>query len=142
MPETEQIINKETSTNPNGGGTTSSTGSSQSQTSKQASGLDMMLAEIMKQESDSMLKIKEQLLRRVVLESEIKPARIPAPKNITEIGGYINLMRKLKKEEMAQKIELLRLLKEGEAIDSSTYDKMLEQTLTSILGLPVQTPIG
>lgn len=90
-----------------------------------------------------MQKLKMQILRRIALESDVKPARIPAPLNITEIGGYINLMRKLKKEEMAQKIELLRLLKDSndsKNVESSAYDKMLEQTLTSILGLPVQTP--
>ena len=61
--------------------------------------------------------IKLEILRRVARESDIKPARIPAPMNITEIGGYFNLMMKLKQEDM------------------------LRQTLTSILGLPVQTPI-
>jgi len=61
--------------------------------------------------------IKLEILRRVARESDIKPARIPAPKNITEIGGYFNLMMKLNQEEM------------------------LRQALTSILGLPVQTPI-
>ncbi len=104
--------------------------------------LQDIAAKLLEQEaSPEMQKLKMQILRRIALESDVKPARIPAPLNITEIGGYINLMRKLKKEEMSQKIELLRLLKEGENIESSAYDKMLEQTLTSILGLPVQTPI-
>ena len=61
--------------------------------------------------------IKLEILKRVARESDIRPARIPAPKNITEIGGYFNLMMKLNQEEM------------------------LRQALTSILGLPVQTPI-
>ena len=104
--------------------------------------LQEIAAKLLEQEaSPEMQKLKMQILRRIALESDVKSARIPAPLNITEIGGYINLMRKLKKEEMSQKIELLRLLKEGENIESSAYDKMLEQTLTSILGLPVQTPI-
>jgi len=61
--------------------------------------------------------IKLQILRRIATESDIKPSRIPAPMNITEIGGYFNLLMKLKQEEM------------------------LKQTLSSILGLPMQTPI-
>ena len=32
------------------------------------------------------------------MEGDVKPARIPAPLNITQIGGYINLMEQLKKE--------------------------------------------
>ena len=44
----------------------------------------------------------------------MKPARIPAPLNITQIGGYMNLMAEL------------------------NLPKLQERTLTSILGLPVQ----
>lgn len=33
------------------------------------------------------------LLRRLATEGDVVPARIPAPINITEIGGYINLLR-------------------------------------------------
>jgi len=60
--------------------------------------------------------IKLQILKRVAAESDIKPSRIPAPMNITEIGGYFNLMMKFNQQEM------------------------LKQTLISILGLPVQAP--
>jgi hypothetical protein len=68
--------------------------------------------------SPEVLEIKKMILRRIALESDIKSSRIPAPLNITEIGGYFNLMMKLKQEEM------------------------LKQTLSSILGLPMQTPVG
>jgi len=66
--------------------------------------------------SPEVQKIKLDILRRIATESDIKPARIPAPMNITEIGGYFNLMMKLNQQEM------------------------LRQTLTSILGLPMQPP--
>jgi len=69
--------------------------------------------------NDEVREVKLQILKRIAAESDIKPARIPAPMNITEIGGYFNLMMKLKQN-----------------------DEMLTQTLTSILGLPVQTPIS
>jgi hypothetical protein len=31
------------------------------------------------------------LLRRIALGGDVIPSRIPPPKNITEVGGYINL---------------------------------------------------
>ena len=58
--------------------------------------------------------IKNLILKRIALESDVKPARIPAPMNITQIGGYFNLMEQL------------------------NLPKLQERTLTSILGLPVQ----
>ncbi len=66
--------------------------------------------------SPEVLEIKKQILQRIAMESDIKPSRIPAPLNITEIGGYFNLLMQLNQQEM------------------------LRQTLASILGLPMQTP--
>ncbi len=34
------------------------------------------------------------LLRRLALEGSVFPTRIPAPRNITELGGYLNLLEK------------------------------------------------
>ena len=80
-----------------------------------------------KEMSPDMMEIKKHILRRIASESDVKPSRIPAPMNITEVGGYINLLRKLEKEQQQQ---------------NAAYTRMLEQTLTSILGLPVQPPTG
>jgi len=80
--------------------------------------INELAALLLKQEIGNMLDAKKTILNRIATESDIKPSRIPAPMNITEIGGYFNLMMKLKQEEM------------------------LRQTLTSILGLPMQTPNG
>jgi hypothetical protein len=33
------------------------------------------------------------LLQRIALEGDVVPSRIPAPKNITEVGGYLNLLQ-------------------------------------------------
>ncbi|MCF2552370.1 hypothetical protein [Bacteroides caecigallinarum] len=66
--------------------------------------------------SEEMAEIKRMIYRRIATESEIKPSRIPAPMNITEIGGYINLLMKVNQQDM------------------------LRQTLASILGLPMQPP--
>ena len=71
------------------------------------------VAKLLEQEvSPEMMEIKRMILRRIATESDIQPSRIPAPSNITEIGGYFNLLTKLNQQEM------------------------LRQTLASILGLP------
>ncbi len=40
------------------------------------------------------------LLRRLALQGDVIPSRVPAPRNITEIGGYMNLLGKLGQPEM------------------------------------------
>jgi hypothetical protein len=40
------------------------------------------------------------LLRRLALQGDVIGSRVPAPKNISEIGGYINLLTKLDESEM------------------------------------------
>ncbi|MDE1831714.1 MAG: hypothetical protein KGI02_05005 [Thaumarchaeota archaeon] len=42
------------------------------------------------------LQLQQALLRRLILESDAVPSRLPAPKNITEVGGYINLVSYLR----------------------------------------------
>lgn len=42
--------------------------------------------------SPAVLKIQQQLLRRLLLEGDVVPSRLPAPRNITEVGGYVNLL--------------------------------------------------
>ena len=72
-----------------------------------------IVAKLLEQEvSPEMMEIKRMILRRIATESDVQPSRIPAPLNITEIGGYFNLLTKLNQQEM------------------------LRQTLASILGLP------
>lgn len=51
-------------------------------------------AKLLEQEtSEDMKKLKMRILERIATETDIKPARIPAPLNITEIGGYYNLLK-------------------------------------------------
>lgn len=70
-----------------------------------------LIAKLLEQEaSDETRKYKELILKRIATETDIRPARVPAPMNITEIGGYYNLIKKDEK---------LRL-----------------QLLASVLGLP------
>lgn len=70
-----------------------------------------LVSKLLEQETDpEMLKYKKLILQRIATETDIRPARVPAPMNITEIGGYYNLIKKDEK---------LRL-----------------QLLASVLGLP------
>ena len=79
--------------------------------------LSELASKFLEQEtSEEMAEIKRMIYRRIATESDIKPSRIPAPMNITEIGGYFNLLMKINQQEM------------------------LRQTLASILGLPMQPP--
>ncbi len=73
------------------------------------------LINILKQEnSEEIQEIRKAILRSVLTENEIQRSRIVAPLNITEVGGYINLLTKLRQEAM------------------------VEQMLASVLGLPMR----
>jgi hypothetical protein len=54
------------------------------------------LADILRTGTDpQVLEAQRILLRRIALEGNIIDSRIPAPKNITEVGGYVNLLGSL-----------------------------------------------
>lgn len=42
-----------------------------------------------------MLDIQKQLLRRLLIEGNMVPTKTPAPRNISEVGGYLNLLDNL-----------------------------------------------
>ena len=44
------------------------------------------------------------ILRRIALEGDVVPSRVPAPLNITEIGGYLNLLTNLKETAMRSQV--------------------------------------
>lgn len=94
--------------------------------------LENWAAKLLEQEtSKEMLDLRMEMLKRIARESDIKPSRIPAPLNITEIGGYINLMMRFKKEAQKEKMEA----------QQAVISDMLNQMLSSILGLPMQPPM-
>jgi hypothetical protein len=69
--------------------------------------------------SPDALEAQSILLRRLALEGDLIPSRVPAPRNITEIGGYLNLLGTLHEPAMR------------------------EQTLAGILGVAgPTTPLG
>ena len=50
--------------------------------------------------SPETLAAQQILMKRLALEGDVFPSRVPPPRNITEIGGYINLLEKLNETEM------------------------------------------
>ena len=59
------------------------------------------LMEFLKQEtSEEAIKIRNLMMKRIATEGSVTASRIPAPKNITELGGYINLLTSLGEDEM------------------------------------------
>ncbi len=46
-------------------------------------------------------KYRAEILRRIAEESDVKPSRIPAPLNITEVGGYFNLIEQVETTDPA-----------------------------------------
>lgn len=44
------------------------------------------------------------LLRRLALEGSVVPSRVPAPKNISEVGGYVNLLATLSEPAMREQM--------------------------------------
>ena len=55
-----------------------------------------IISEILRNEtSEETLKYKNLILKRLAEETEVKPTRIPAPLNITELGGYYNLIESI-----------------------------------------------
>ena len=57
--------------------------------------IDMLSALVDKSQSPDALEAQTMLLRRLALEGDVIPSRIPAPRNVTEIGGYLNLLATL-----------------------------------------------
>jgi hypothetical protein len=52
--------------------------------------------------SPELLEAQSIILRRIALAGDVVGARIPPPRNISEIGGYINLLGRLQQPEILQ----------------------------------------
>lgn len=61
-----------------------------------------LLAAINSATSPDALEAQNIILRRIALEGDIVNSRVPAPRNITEIGGYINMLASLGESAMRQ----------------------------------------
>ena len=59
------------------------------------------LAEILRASSSpEALQAQNLLLKRMALEGDVFPSRVPPPRNISEVGGYLNLLATLNETEM------------------------------------------
>jgi len=63
------------------------------------------LLEIVKQEiSPEAVKARNLMMRRIALSGDITPSRIQPPQNITQIGGYINLLTSINQEGLRDRM--------------------------------------
>jgi len=61
--------------------------------------LDALLEIVKAANSPDVLEAQTILLRRLALQGDVISSRIPPPRNITEIGGYLNLLETLQQPE-------------------------------------------
>lgn len=54
--------------------------------------------------SGDALEAQSVILRRIALQGDVVPSRVPPPRNITEIGGYLNLLGTLKETDMRSQV--------------------------------------
>lgn len=57
--------------------------------------------------SKEVLDLKLKILQKIAEENDVKPTCMPAPKNITELGGYYNLLAKLEKEKTEMRMKMI-----------------------------------
>ena len=49
------------------------------------------------------------ILKRIAEETDVKPSRIPAPLNITEVGGYFNLIEQVETDDPVLKAQKAKM---------------------------------
>jgi hypothetical protein len=65
---------------------------------------DSFLTLIQNATSGDALEAQNIILRRIALEGDVVPSRVPAPLNITQIGGYLNLLGTLEQTDMQSQV--------------------------------------
>lgn len=60
-------------------------------------------------DSGKMREYRELIMKRIAEETDVKPSRIPAPLNITEVGGYFNLIEQVETDDPALKEQKARM---------------------------------
>ncbi|NLV16399.1 MAG: hypothetical protein GXY50_04200 [Syntrophomonadaceae bacterium] len=64
-----------------------------------------LFLQLLQQEaSEELVKLRQLILLRMALEGDVKSTRIPTPANITEVGGYYNLLAKLNQKTMQRQL--------------------------------------
>lgn len=78
--------------------------------------------------SAQMQKIRQLMLLRTDLENDIRPTRMPAPRSITEVGGYYNLLRK-----MNQQIMMRQMVASAIGIPNDATSEMTEEIIRKLI---------
>lgn len=64
-----------------------------------------IVTRILEQEtSDEMYKIRQLIMLRMALEGDVGASRVPAPRNITEVGGYYNLLERQNEKKLQRQM--------------------------------------
>ncbi len=101
--------------------------------------LQTLLNVLTASQSPDMQQAQAFLLRRLALEGDVVPSRLPAPLNISEMGGYINLLGTLGMTDARSQMLASAL---GIAGPSPALGTLGEQPPIAWLTLPNDRPIG
>ena len=123
-----------------GGGTVGSTGAGAGGAPGANDSILNALADILRTGTDpEVLEAQRILLRRIALEGNIVDSRVPAPKNITEVGGYINLLGTLGETDTRTQM-LASVL--GVAGPATSMALMGDGPTLSFINMPNDRPAG
>ncbi len=89
--------------------------------------------------SPDALEAQNILMRRLALEGDVVGSRVPAPRNITEIGGYLNILGELKEGAMREQT-LAGIL--GVAGPTQAQGFISNTTPLTMVALPNDRPAG
>jgi len=101
--------------------------------------LQTLLNVLTSSQSPDMQQAQAFLLRRLALEGDVVPSRLPAPLNISEMGGYINLLGTLGMTDARSQMLASAL---GIAGPSPALGTLGEQPPIAWLTFPNDRPIG
>jgi hypothetical protein len=66
--------------------------------------VDAMIEVLKSSVSPEMLEAQVMLMRRLALSGDVVPSRLPAPRDITEVGGYLNLLQQENQPELRAQV--------------------------------------
>jgi hypothetical protein len=101
--------------------------------------LQTLLNVLTASQSPDMLQAQAFLLRRLALEGDVVPSRLPAPLNVSEMGGYVNLLGTLGMTDARSQMLASAL---GIAGPSPALGTLGEQPPIAWITLPNDRPVG
>ena len=101
-----------------------------SQTANSSGDYNVLVTKLLEMETSAqMQKIRQLMLLRTALESDVRPTRMPAPRNITEVGGYYNLLRKMNQQNMMR-----QMVASAIGIPNDATSEMTEEIIRKLIG--------